>query len=190
MPPHSLHDNYFHCLLAEFPLLPFVFPIVIYSPCPTLEILLSDDLVSYKMTYLQHRYSAHIVLGKKVSVSNSAPAVPFCSTGRQKTSLRSLCRCISQKPMFLALMSCNCLKSRLPPKVYSVTEPVDCCVALRSRSLCKLMAGLTGPKTQVHTTGQLAGGLNGGATMLLKPSCIKSFRSKYGPGLETNSRGQ
>ena len=81
VPTHSLCDNYFPCLLSKFPVLPLVFSIIIYSPCPTLQILLSDDLVSYKMTYPQHGYLAHIILGKKMSVANSVPAVPVSSTG-------------------------------------------------------------------------------------------------------------
>lgn len=81
VPTHCLQDNYFPCLLSEFPLLPHIFSIVIYSPCHTLQILLSDDLASYKMTYPQHRYLARIILCKKMSVANSVPAVPFSSTG-------------------------------------------------------------------------------------------------------------
>lgn len=81
VPTHPLRDSYFPCLLSEFPLLPLVFSIIIYSPCSTLQILLSDDLVSYKRTYPQHRHLARIILGKKMSVANSVPALPFSSTG-------------------------------------------------------------------------------------------------------------
>lgn len=81
VPTHCLCDSYFPCLLSEFPLLPHTFSIIICSPCPTLQILLSDDFVSYKMTYPRHRYLTHIMLRKKMLVADSVPAVPFSSTG-------------------------------------------------------------------------------------------------------------
>lgn len=91
VPTHCLLENYFPCLPSEFPLLPHVCPIIIYSPCPALQILLSDDLVSYERTYPQHRYLAHIILCKEMSVANSVPDVLFSSTGNEKTSKRSVC---------------------------------------------------------------------------------------------------